>query len=266
MKDNTLVITGDASKLIEELSKAQADFLPVPRHDAGQVGNKTFKYAGYATLMKCVRPALAKYGIAIIQPLHTERDGNGDPWAVTTTILAGHGATIASSLYFAHNENPQEFGRCHTYHRRYQLQGMLAIEGDDDADAAPVNATQFKEAKPPSAPKNEAPKEAPKAPVSADKKPAPAKASTPASPAPASEPFTASSTPLVSGPDPAAKSINVLLEEALKALNWKMADMEAFYKEHVDSAGFKGKPSNMTIDQKRALHTKLVEHHDVVPF
>jgi len=50
---DTLVIKGDASKLYEELAKAQEEFLPVPRLADGQVGtSRKFKYADYATIIK----------------------------------------------------------------------------------------------------------------------------------------------------------------------------------------------------------------------
>jgi hypothetical protein len=140
---DTLTIKGDPTKLYENLAKAQAEFLPVPKMSEGQAGQKKFKYAGYATLMRCIRPALTAHGIAIIQPLHSRED-----MAITTTIIAGHGASISCSFSFKADytkkfkdgtvvDDPQEFGRCHTYYRRYQLQAMLGIEGDSDADDLP---------------------------------------------------------------------------------------------------------------------------------
>jgi len=132
--DESLKVNGDATALFENLAKAQLEFIPVPRDSAGQVGaNRSFKYAGYATIMRCIRPALSKYGIAVLQPLHF-RGG----MAITTTIVAGHGASIQTSFAFKADftkrskegtplgDDPQEFGRCHTYYRRYQpkrLQG-----------------------------------------------------------------------------------------------------------------------------------------------
>ena len=279
MESSGLTINGDPTKLFEELAKAQAEFIPVPRVDAGQVGNTKFKYAGYATLMKCVRPALSKYGIVIIQPLHSHHDEDGIEHAVTTTILAGHGASIVSSLSFEHDSNPQEFGRKHTYHRRYQLQSMLGIEGDDDADNVPLP----KESKPTNGyiekerditeaalsgapPKAVVTNVATRAASTAGSKPA-----TTSSPKAASAPAgtagtdTAAATLQTKGPEHTPKTINVLLEESMKQLKWNMAQMMDFYGKHVDPAGVE-KPSNMTLDQKRALHKKLVEIHDVVPF
>lgn len=265
MESSGLEIKGDPTKLFEELAKAQAEFDPVPRLDAGQVGNTKFKYAGYATLMKCVRPALSKYGIAIVQPLHSSVDENGTEVAVSTTILAGHGASIISSLSFEHDSNPQEFGRKHTYHRRYQLQSMLGIEGDDDADAPKPKenkeGTQFSEPAPKAA-SNGKP-----APVASVSTPVNDKTASSAEPTKQSNKPAGTATSLApeKGPEHPAKSINVLLEEAMKQLNWNMSKMLEFYKEHVDSTGI-DKPSNMKLEQKRALHDKLVEIHQVAPF
>lgn len=272
---DSLRIEGEPSKLYEALAKAQAEFLPVPRSDEGQVGtSRKFKYAGYATLMRCVRPALTKYGVALLQPLHY-RDG----MAVTTTIVAGHGASISTSFAFnadfsrkdkngVTTEDCQEFGRCHTYYRRYQLQSILGVEGDDDADNLPLPkpTAQFSE------PEKEAkaPK-APKAPVSAEPKSVsvetlpkasvtPSESSTPTN-GKAEEPKPATkSTPLHD-----MKTINKMLHEGMQKLKWGMGDVQAFFAEHVDPAGFT-KADNLTIEQKRALHSKMVELKGIDPF
>lgn len=283
-KTGNLVIEGDATELFKAIVRAQAEFPDIHKPDSGQKGNTKFRYAGYATIIKTLRPALCKHGIAVLQALHSEHDKDGGEWAVTTTILAGHGATIRSSLWFRHDDDPQEFGRCHTYHRRYQLQSMLAVEGDDDADAPKPSetkeATQFSEpapkAKPtPAAAERSTPKvngaaggKSTNAAVNAEPKGGNGSTSQVVPKEPASQPVAAKpAQDAVTGGDVAAvsKRINVLLQEALQQLNWDMAQMKAFYIEHVDKAGYE-KASNLSIEQKRALHDKLVELHDVIPF
>lgn len=288
--DESLKVNGDPTKLFEELARAQSEFEPVPRQSEGQVGAQRFKYAGYATLIRCVRPALGRHGIALIQPLH-----HRDDMAITTTIIAGHGASIQSSFAFKAEfvrkqkdgttvEDPQEFGRHHTYYRRYQLQAMLGIEGDKDADDLPdVNETKTQFSEPAKAPAKEsekaaavAPKAETKASVAVDKKPAAAQPKTNGSAKPSvattapTEPtkppeVKKADAPVAGSPELALKSINVLLQEGIKSLGWKMSDARAFYKEHVDPAGFES-PDNMTIEQKQMLHKKMVEIHDVIPF
>jgi len=276
---DTLVINGDPTKLYEELAKAQAEFLPVPKASTGQVGNQKFKYAGYAKLMRCVRPALSAHGIIILQPLHSRED-----LAVTTTILAGHGASIVSSFSFKSDfskkdkngvvtDDPQEFGRHHTYYRRYQLQAMLGLEGDADADDLPdVNEepAQYKEPKRDPTTGEAVPAKAPKelgtgkpAQDSAEKKPVAAKESKTNGSAKSSEPSTASSEK--KEPAQSVKTLTELITMGMKQLNWKVADVRSFYTENVDPAGF-DKADNLTVDQRKALFDKMVELKDVTPF
>jgi hypothetical protein len=275
---DTLKIKGDPTKLYEALAKAQSDFKPVPRSNTGQVGMNKFKYAGYASIMRCVRPALSANGITLLQPLHWR-----EHLAITTTILAGHGASIQTSFAFDAEfkkklkdgtviTDPQEFGRHHTYYRRYQLQSMLGIEGDADADDLPdVNeereSTQYQE------PEKKAPKER----ASAEQKSAPVVETQTSSSAEPSEPTTNGKsngkhkltdkvTPLAQvAAETTTKTINELITSGMKELTWGVDDVREFFKEHVDPAGFT-KTSNLTIEQKQSLFKKMVEVKNVTPF
>lgn len=278
----SLKISGDPTKLYEALAKAQAEFLPVPKMNDGQIGkDRRFKYAGYATIMRCIRPALSKYGVAVVQPLHS-----CDENAVTTTIVAGHGASIQSSFTFDADPNPQEFGRRHTYYRRYQLQSMLGIEGDSDADDLPdpnQERAQFVDEARITGKALETPEAAsapPKAPVSAEPKPAPAEKKTNGSAKPSgsttngkksgeSKPEVKVETkPAETKPADTKAStmtINERLQSAMEQLGWKMDHLHAFYREHVDPADF-AKAANLTIEQKTMLLGKMVEHKGIAPF
>jgi hypothetical protein len=279
---DTLAINGDPTKLYEELAKAQAKFTPVPKMSSGQVGNQKFKYAGYATLMRCVRPALSEHGIVVIQPLHSRGDH-----AITTTVLAGHGASIRSSFSFKADftkkdkngvvsDDPQEFGRSHTYYRRYQLQAMLGIEGDRDADDLPdVNEEEVK-----------APK-AVKATVSVVAQPASVEPTLPASVVP-SEPTTngkgkkpveekpeakpvgkptneSGQAKLGTGANADTRTVNEKLQEGMKQLGWKMPEVKEFFKVHIDPEGF-DKADNLTVEQKTKLFETMVAKAGVIPF
>jgi hypothetical protein len=256
---DTLKITGDSTKLFEELAKASLEFSAVPKMATGQIGkDRKFKYADFITLMRCVRPALGRYGIVILQPLHYRADR-----AITTTILAGHGATVQTSFAFHADPNPQEFGRHHTYYRRYQLQALLGLGGDDDADNLPdVNeGPQFTEkskpeSDPPSKPENGAPKEAT---ASADKKSVSAKGVK-------EPPVSLPAAQKASGSSPESlKSINARLQAGIEELKWSMAQVKEFYATNVDKGGFE-KASNLTIEQKTALLDKLVNVAGITPF
>lgn len=283
---DTLKVEGDPTKLYEELAKAQSEFLDVPRIDDGQVGNdRKFKYAGYATLMKCVRPALNKHGITILQPLHF-RDGK----AVTTTILAGHGASLSCSFAFnadytkadkygGKKDDCQEFGRAHTYYRRYQLQSILGIEGDEDADSIEAQRSRKEQAQEfaEPAPKKEEPKKeakpapAPKANGESAAKPvATASGQKTNGSAKASEPTTNGKVP---SPQEtvdaiAPEKLNSYLSAVMKQMDppWKVIDIRKFYAEQFDAENEMPAPDAMDPALKRAILTKIIEVHKVAPF
>lgn len=277
MELDTLKIKGDPTKLYGELAKASVDFVPIPKKKDGQAGGTKFKYAGYATVMRCVRPALSAHGISVIQPLHWL---NG--MAVSTIIVAGHGASISSSFSFKSeyakkqkdgtvSPDPQEFGRCHTYYRRYQLQAMLGLEGDADADDLPdVNEekSQFSEpardattgeavpAKPASSPKA--------SPVASAPTTVPEKAA-PVATKPESDSSKLSNGSAKASTGETNKSLNELLTMAMKELKWQMEDLRTFFKEHVDEKGI-DKVNNLTVEQKSKLMDQLVKLKGVTPF
>jgi len=273
---STLRIEGNPAKLYEELAAAALEFVPIPKMAKGQSGNRHFDYANYATIMRCVRPALSKHGIVIMQPLHSADD------AVTTTILAGHGAAVISSFSFPSHKDPQEFGKHHTYYRRYQLQSMLGLEGDKDADDLPdVNEQGFTE-QAASSPKDQ--DRRPEYKASADRKPAPAKeqktndsaqpsvsstssASTEAKPEPKQEKTVINPSKAIDGIEDA--KLNTVLSAIMKQMNppWKLMDVRSFYAEHFDAKPEDmPHPDQMKAPLKRQILSKLIEVKGVAPF
>lgn len=261
MQLGSLKLEGSAeavNKLLEELAKAQIEFDPVMEDATGQAGSRNFKYADYSSLTRATRPYLVKHGITLLQPLHSE---NGN--AVTTTILAGHGARISSSFSFKADPNPQDFGKNHTYYRRYQLQAMLGLAGEDADDAKLSLAAKEKNGF--SEPKKTEPKKVdavsgtnekpqPKQPPQESSKPAPQAA---VQEAPKAE--TAKSAPTD------AKPINARIVNAMKQLEWNMDNLKAFYKEHIDKKGF-DKADNLPAPVKEKLYELLIEKKQVAPF
>lgn len=287
---DTLRIEGEPTKLYEALAAAQAEFAPVPKLDEGQVGmSRKFKYAGYATLMKCVRPALTKHGIALIQPLHY-RDGK----AVTTTILAGHGASIQTSYSFNADyqrkdkngtvtDDCQEFGRSHTYYRRYQLQSILGIEGDDDADGLPEakqDSRQFSEpardattgeAMPPkkepkpAAPKANGASAAPK-PAAVVQQTLPSVQASDSTTAAKSDAAVPSAEKIVEGIPP--EKLNTALTNCMQQMTppWLVINIREFYAKHFDAENEMPAPQDMDPTLKRRILAKMIEVEKVAPF
>ncbi len=271
---STLRIEGNPAKLYEELAMAAQEFVPIPKVAKGQSGNRHFDYANYATIMRCVRPALSKHGIVVMQPLHSNDDE-----AVTTTILAGHGAAIVSSFSFVPHKDPQEFGKHHTYYRRYQLQAMLGLEGDKDADDLPdVNEQGFTEKQEASSPKAKASVEKPPAAAKEQKTNGSAKpsaASTESSePKPEPKPEEKKPEKTVINPAKAIDGIedaklNTVLSAIMKQMDppWKLMDVRSFYAEHFDAKPEDmPHPDQMKAPLKRQILSKLIEVKGVAPF
>lgn len=125
--------TGPAT-IAEALSAAQAELTDPPKDSV----NPHFKsrYADLATVLKTVRPVLAKHGIALVQ---------------TTDILDGT-LVLVTRLLWRDEEilgrypvqptkaDPQGLGSAMTYARRYALQAIVGVAADDDDDGNAASA------------------------------------------------------------------------------------------------------------------------------
>jgi hypothetical protein len=119
--------TGPAT-IAEALAAAQAELTDPPKDSV----NPHFKsrYADLATVLKTVRPVLARHGIALVQ---------------TTDILDGV-TVLVTRLLWRDEEilgrypmqptkaDPQGLGSAMTYARRYALQAIVGVAADDDDD------------------------------------------------------------------------------------------------------------------------------------
>lgn len=241
-------------RLFQELRDAQAEFDPVMEDATGQAGTRSFKYADYSSLIRSTRPYLVKHGIAMIQPLHSE---NGN--AVTTTVLVGWGARITTSFSFKPSGNPQEFGRDHTYYRRYQLQSLLGLAGEDADDAklslAAKEKNGFTEA-------SKATNGASKQPLQEPSKPAPQAAAPKAAPA---QPKAVDEVKGTEEKAVDARPVNARIIDGMKQLGWNMDALKTFYKAEIDKKGF-DKADNLPAPIKEKLYDLMVEKHKVARF
>ncbi len=119
--------------LYAALADAQGEFPQIPRDRQGRTGNQVFKYAPLATVLKAVRPALTKYGLAVVQPFAI-----GNEFVQVTTVLSHKGGgRISSSSRFRLPGELKDFGSARTYMCRYALNSLLVLDGDADADDLP---------------------------------------------------------------------------------------------------------------------------------
>ena len=137
-------------RLVMALAQAQGEFQEIEKTLTATVQSRregarsyTYDYADLATILTAVRPALSKYGLAIMQ-FPTVRRG-----AVLVTTFLAHGESgewFAGDLVVAlDSADPQAVGSATTYARRYGLTALLGVAAgaqDDDGAAASGQAVK----------------------------------------------------------------------------------------------------------------------------
>ena len=128
-------------KLAQALAAAQAEFPAIPKSREVTVrsdkGAYKFKYAELSTVIECVRPALARHGLAFTQLLVPD----GETLVVRTVLLHTSGQFIDSRYPVRLDRQPhQAVGAAITYGKRYSLSGLLGIASEDDTDGDGADA------------------------------------------------------------------------------------------------------------------------------
>lgn len=112
------------------LAKAQSDMSP-----AGINSDNPFfksKYASFASIVKCSRPALTKHGLSIIQRPLIADDGIA---ILATMMLHCSGEFIESRIKINPVKgDPQSYGSCLSYLKRYAYAAMVGVISDDEDD------------------------------------------------------------------------------------------------------------------------------------
>ncbi len=124
---------------------ALAELRP-PAFDRNNPAFRNYRYASLAAHVDASRPTLARFGLAIVQPVEPDERGN----LVVRTRLY-HGPTGEAlelgSLPFAPNPtDPQKTISALTYYRRASLASALGFVGEEDDDAESVSAPIREEA------------------------------------------------------------------------------------------------------------------------
>lgn len=128
--------------LAEALAAAQLEMVD-PAKDAVNPHFRS-RYADLATVLKTVRPVLAKHGIALTQTTQI-LDGS----LVLVTRLHWRDEELAG--YYPINPtkaDPQGYGSAMTYARRYALQAIVGVAADDDDDGNAASAAGAAPSKP----------------------------------------------------------------------------------------------------------------------
>ena len=123
------------SENMTEISKALADAQAELKNPYNTADNPFYKskYAPLPDVLNMIRPVLAKHGISVIQRPAAE----GDSIGVETMLLHRSGQYILFEPYYLKpaKNDPQTAGGAITYARRYALNAVLGISGEEDDDS-----------------------------------------------------------------------------------------------------------------------------------
>lgn len=87
------------------------------------------KYFNINGLLAELKPILNANGVIVMQPI---ANLDGKPVLNTWIIDAESGEELRTYLLLPENNNPQQMGSAITYFRRYALQALFLLEGEDD--------------------------------------------------------------------------------------------------------------------------------------
>lgn len=92
-----------------------------------------FSYATLDNIVASVRPALARNGLSVVQPIVTV----GRAPVLLTRVMHKSGQWMETAMEIVGDRStPQKFGSAVTYARRQSLTSLLAIVADDDDDGS----------------------------------------------------------------------------------------------------------------------------------
>jgi hypothetical protein len=113
----------------DDLVAAFAELPDIVADETADTGTYRYKYATLASIVKAVKPVLAKHHLALTQPVTTA----DDQLVVVTTLVHVSGNTHSSGAWRSKlPPTPQAQGSLVSYVRRYQLVALLGLAVDDD--------------------------------------------------------------------------------------------------------------------------------------
>ena len=134
------------SESIVKISSALVQMQSETSHATFDSLNPHFKnkYASLAEVIDTIKPALAKYGLCVIQlPFYRQDVG----FMLVTRIMHESGEWIETEVMLNPTKNdPQGLGSSITYMRRYTLPGVCLIASDEDDDgneASKPNSSKY---------------------------------------------------------------------------------------------------------------------------
>lgn len=146
MEEQPLTEVGTSDQLAAlygALAKAQGEFLPIEknrsvtiktknRNTGEQNGSYQFRYADLEEITAKTRPALAKHGLATMQPIVA--NGKGGTSLLTRLVHEGGGVIYSEIPLQAGGDDVKNYGALISYMRRYAKSSILDVAADDDLD------------------------------------------------------------------------------------------------------------------------------------
>lgn len=125
--------------LAEALAAAQLEITD-PAKDAVNPHFRS-RYADLATVLKTVRPVLARHGLALTQTTQVDEQSR----LLLVTRLHWRDEELAGYYPISPTKaDPQGYGSALTYARRYTIQAIVGVAADDDDDGNAASAAPSK--------------------------------------------------------------------------------------------------------------------------
>jgi hypothetical protein len=135
-----MATTATSETMHEAIVAALGELSEIVADETADTGTFRYKYAPLSTIMRTVRPVLAKHGVVIVQLVNSPSDGG--MLLVSTQLVHRSGVSLDSgALALKMPQTPQQLGSLISYVRRYQLTSLLGVAIDDD-DAQGAQAPQ----------------------------------------------------------------------------------------------------------------------------
>ena len=125
--------------LAEALAAAQLEITD-PAKDAVNPHFRS-RYADLATVLKTVRPVLARHGLAITQTTQVDEQGR---LLLVTRLHWRDEELVGYYPIQPVKADPQGYGSALTYARRYTIQAIVGVAADDDDDGNAASAAPSK--------------------------------------------------------------------------------------------------------------------------
>lgn len=133
IRNSRIRFIGDpAGGFFEDFAKAQLEFEPVKKNADVDTGTYGYSYAPLENLLAATRPALNRNGLSVLQPFGGSKTGPG--YELQTWIAHKSGARLVMETDIPRTDKIQALGSAITYLRRYTVQAVLGINGEDDDD------------------------------------------------------------------------------------------------------------------------------------